>query len=187
MRSNLLVVLMAFCLSVMMSLTGCGGDAGRTAPSSQQDVGSVLQEQTKQDEGHVSEKGTFVGDSSPAFKKVDYDLTAMSSDMVYATVFDMVTNSSGYEGKIVRMKGPYQHVFFEATKKDYFYVVIQDATACCSQGLEFVWGDGSHAYPDDYPKDGTEVVVTGKFSSYVEESNNYIHLTDASLEAAQSA
>ena len=35
--------------------------------------------------------------------------------------------------------------------------------ACCAQGLEFVWGDGSHKYPDEYPAE-----VQGTFETYKE-------------------
>ena len=40
--------------------------------------------------------------------------------------------------------------------------MIQDATACCAQEMEFTWEDGSHIYPDEYPKDNAEIVVEGK-------------------------
>ena len=33
--------------------------------------------------------------------------------------------------------------------------------ACCAQGLEFVWGDGSHKYPDEYPAEDAEIEVQG--------------------------
>lgn len=50
--------------------------------------------------------------------------------------------------------------------------------------LEFVWGDGSRSWPDDYPEDGREVVVTGRFETYSEGEATYAHLVDASLEEA---
>ena len=40
--------------------------------------------------------------------------------------------------------------------------------ACCAQGLEFVWGDGSHKYPDEYPAEDTEIEVQGTFKTYKE-------------------
>lgn len=36
------------------------------------------------------------------------------------------------------------------------------------QGLEFVWGDGSHKYPDEYPAEDTEIEVQGTFETYKE-------------------
>ena len=55
-----------------------------------------------------------------------------------------------------------------------------DATACCSQGIEFVLaGDtGAEAYP---PVD-TEITVTGTFQTYDENGILYCHLVDATLE-----
>ena len=75
---------------------------------------------------------------------VDYDLTQMSSDMVYATVYQMMVTPEEYEGKTFRIDGNFYATYYEATKKYYFYCIIQDATACCAQGMEFIWDDGSH-------------------------------------------
>ena len=61
-------------------------------------------------------------------------------------------------------------------------MVIADATACCAQGLEFVWDDGTHAFPDEYPEPGTEVEVTGTFETYDENGVTYCHLVGSTLE-----
>lgn len=115
---------------------------------------------------------------------VDYDLTQMSSDMVYATVYQMMVMPEEYEGKTFRIDGNFYATYYEATKKYYFYCVIQDATACCAQGMEFVWEDGSHIYPDEYPEDNAEIVVEGTFETYKEEGdqNLYCRLSDAILQ-----
>lgn len=116
---------------------------------------------------------------------VDYDLTSMSSDMVYATVYQMMMDPENYVGKTVRMSGTYNAVYYEPTKQYYHYCLIQDAAACCAQGIEFVWGDGGHVYPDEYPSDDSGIVVQGVFKTYQEDGYEYCHLEDAVLEAAQ--
>lgn len=115
---------------------------------------------------------------------VDYDLTQMSSDLVYATVYQMMVTPEEYEGKMFRIDGNFYATYYEATKKYYFYCVIQDATACCAQGMEFVWGDGTHIYPQEYPEDNAEIVVEGIFETYREEGddNLYCRLSDATLQ-----
>lgn len=75
----------------------------------------------KDTEGTQKTKGT-----------VDYDLTQMSSDLVYATVYQMMVTPEEYEGKTFRIDGNFYATYYEATKKYYFYCVIQDATACCA-------------------------------------------------------
>ena len=114
---------------------------------------------------------------------VDYDLTQMGSDMVYATVYQMMVSPEQYEGKTFRIEGNFYATYYEPTAKYYFYCIIQDATACCAQGLEFVWDDGSHIYPDEYPADNAKVVVEGTFETYQEEgdTNLYCRLKDAKL------
>lgn len=114
---------------------------------------------------------------------VDYDLTTMSSDLIYATVYQMMVDPDQYTGKTFRIEGNFYASYYDPTQKYYFYCIIQDATACCSQGLEFVWGDGTHVYPDEYPDENAEVVVEGRFETYTEEgdSNLYARLADAEL------
>ena len=115
---------------------------------------------------------------------VDYDLTQMSSSMVFATVYQMMMTPQEYEGKTFRIDGNFYATYYEPTKKYYFYCIIQDATACCTQGMEFVWDDGSHIYPDEYPDDNAEIVVEGTFETYREEGdqNLYGRLSDATLQ-----
>ena len=176
-------------LATTTVLGGCAQGGERTTPMQQQGTSEVMQEQAQQEQAQSdgtsqSVGGSFIGDDGPGYDSIDYDLPSMSSDMVYATVYDMVSNPEAYVDKVIRMRGPYYHTFYEPTGKDYFFVIIKDATACCSQGLEFVWGNGTHTYPQDYPTDETEVVVTGIFKTYDEDGMRYVHLVDASMEAA---
>ena len=115
---------------------------------------------------------------------VDYDLTQMSSDMVYATVYQLMVKPDEYVGKTFRIDGNFYATYYEPTQKYYFYCVIQDATACCAQGLEFVWDDGTHVYPDEYPEDNAKVIIEGTFETYREEGDAslYCRLADAMLE-----
>ncbi len=115
---------------------------------------------------------------------VDYDLTVMSADMVYATVYDMMCNPSNYYGATVKMNGAYYAAYDEEMADYYFYCIIADAASCCSQGMEFEWGDGSHVYPDEYPEEAAEVYVTGTFETYTVGENTYCHLANSTMEIA---
>ena len=55
--------------------------------------------------------------------------------------------------------------------------------ACCAQGLEFVWGDGSHAYPDEYPAEDAEIEVQGTLETYKEKNDDttYCRLANADM------
>ena len=50
--------------------------------------------------------------------------------------------------------------------------------------MEFIWDDGSHIYPDEYPEDNAEIVVEGTFETYREDGdeNLYCRLSDAILQ-----
>ena len=114
----------------------------------------------------------------------DVDLTELSASMVYAEVYDMVYNPDDYVGKTVRARGPFSYFKDEGTGNEYFAVLISDATACCSQGIEFVL-DGEYTYPKDYPAVDTEITVNGVFNYYKENGFTYCQLTNAVLEDSQ--
>lgn len=109
-------------------------------------------------------------------ESIDVDLTAMSSTMIYAEVSHMMSNPDTYLGKTIKMSGPYTPSYYAATDFYYHYVVVEDAAACCQQGLEFIW-NGDHAYPDDYPEEGTRIEVVGVFDSYEELGETYYYLS----------
>ena len=115
------------------------------------------------------------GGLSNADKNVDIDLTMLSSTIVYAEVNSIMTTPDDYIGKTIKMKGPYNASFYDATNLYYHYVIVEDAAACCVQGLEFKW-KGEHLYPEDYPQEDSKIEVTGVFSSYEELGKTYYYL-----------
>ena len=95
---------------------------------------------------------------------VDLDLTRLSSTMVYSEVYNMRYDPEPYYGKVVRIEGIFSAYENPETGEPYFNCIIPDATACCSQGLQFFLADGdSLVYPDDYPENGDTVVIVGTF------------------------
>ena len=143
-------------------------------------------EQTTQSTTEVAKESTEAETTSvnETSTDEDIDLTVMDSNMVYSTVYQMMADAPSYVGKKVKMKGTYYSSYDEVTAKRYYFVIIKDATACCQQGLEFIWDDGNHVYPDEYPAEETEVEVEGVFETYKdnpEDTFEYIHLVDASL------
>ena len=187
----------------ILLMTGCsnkksgGGKNITTANSVDKIINEQINNENKEkttDKGNLSlsdelskETESTIKDTEDVQKTketVDYDLTQMSSDMVYATIYQMMVTPEEYEGKTFRIDGNFYATYYEATKKYYFYCVIQDATACCAQGMEFVWGDGTHIYPEEYLEDNAEIVVEGIFETYREEGddNLYCRLSDATLQ-----
>ena len=117
---------------------------------------------------------------------LDIDLTALSGIMVYSEVNSMISFPDNYIGKTVKMQG--QFTIYQATDENgafipdqiYFACVIADATACCSQGLEFALA-GEHTYPDDYPELGSEITVVGTFELYEDSGCRYCRLGNAAF------
>ena len=111
---------------------------------------------------------------------IDVDLTVLSGTMVYAEVYDMMYYPENYVGKTVKMEGLYATAYDASNGKRYHACIIQDATACCSQGIEFE-PNGDLAYPDDFPLEGEDVCVTGTFETYTEGEQTYCTLRNACL------
>ena len=111
---------------------------------------------------------------------IDVDLTSLSSTMVYSEVYNMMYDPDSYLGKTIKMDGLFTAYHDESTGNNYFACIIQDATACCAQGMEFVLTD-DYSYPDDYPDEGSEITVVGVFDTYMEGEYMYCTLRDAKL------
>ena len=111
---------------------------------------------------------------------VDLDLTTLSGTVVYSQVYDMMMQPGAYTGQRIKLKGSFSYFQDPGTRQEYFAAVIADATACCAQGIEFVW-KGEHTYPRDYPPIDTEITVTGTFGTYEENGFTYLQLTDAEV------
>lgn len=156
------------------------------APAS---VNDVLQQKT---DANVTQPQVVIITPSPVEKDIesqtatdntqeyDVDLTALSSTMVYSEVYNMMVTPEEYVGKTIKMSGSFATFINEEDGRYIFGCVITDATACCAQGIEFELSD-DYKYPDDYPKDGDTICVTGTFDTYQEEQFTYCTLRNARL------
>ena len=186
-------------LAAVVLISGCGKQADNgKGINSGKTVDKVIESQVKKEEQKKTEESTkedtqkndqqntdtqmtesVQGSVNAPEAAVDVDLSVMDSDMIYATVYQMMSDPEQYVGKTFRIEGKFYVTYDEMTKNQYYYCVIKDATECCAQGLEFVWGDGSHIYPNEYPTDGTEVIVDGTFELYMENDSRYCRLANA--------
>ncbi len=135
--------------------TGCGGNAtGTSEPAAENDTAA-----------------------STDVSEIDVDLTTLSSTMVYSEVYNMVNTPDDYVGKIIKMKGTAASFYDENEKETYYACIIQDATACCSQGLEYVLQGSA-----DYPRDDEEITVVGEFQTYtLKDGMTYCTLLNAQI------
>lgn len=192
---------LALALLALLSLSACGGGskplpplANPSAPATPS-VGSSGAGAAKKTPVGASASGSKVpapvGGASAApggENGIDVDLTRLSSTMVYSEVYNMVNHPQDYVGKKVKMNGAFS-LYCQRTDESgnpdfsypiYYACVIADATACCSQGIEFV-PEGDFSYPDDFPALGTTITVTGTFQTYEEDGAQYCHLVNAQM------
>ncbi len=109
-------------------------------------------------------------------KIADIDLTEMSSTMVYSQVYDMMMNPSNYAGMSIKVVGTFYSEYYESTDTTYNFVIINDATGCCPQGIEFV-----SKTDEEMPEQGAEISMIGVFDIYDEGENQYYRITTDEL------
>ena len=117
------------------------------------------------------------GDPDPS---VDVDLTVLNSNMVYAEVYNMMSQPGDYIDKTIKMHGVYAVFEDEETHQVYYTCIIQDATACCAQGIEFVPED-LQGFEEAGYEPGDEITVEGTFGIYPDGEYIYAVLCDAKL------
>ena len=206
-------IIICFLLLAAVTLSGCSGDKSnrslheRTTTSNT--VGQVMEQQiARTDEDGAEQTPETAADAKTAEEPVlqqpdaamqngaveldplpesdvDVDLTKMNSTMVYARVLNLLMNPETYVGMTVRMSGKLARYEDPESGAEYFACIIPDATACCSQGIEFV-RKGVYRYPEDYPALDDEVVVEGVLEIYEENGLKYIHLNNADMRPADS-
>lgn len=115
-----------------------------------------------------------------ASEKVDHDLSNMNSNMIFAEIFNLVLMPEEYIGKTFCMKGNFAVYVNKTSGNKYFSIIIPDATQCCQQGIDIICL-GDMKYPEDFPKIGSEIIVTGQFNSITTDeglSFNYLVMNE---------
>jgi len=107
--------------------------------------------------------GSGGSEASEDSVRIDVDLASFSASMVSAAYTDIMTAPEQYIGKVIRAKGMYDPFYFDETGRYHHFITIEGPPGCCPHSLEFIRSD-EHAYPDDYPLEGTMIEITGIFN-----------------------
>jgi hypothetical protein len=161
-------------------LVGCGS-AGK-ADNEKTVAESKIANESNTNESNTNEDSTEA--ESESVKKdgeVDYDLTVMGADMVYATVYQMMIDPKSYIGKSFKIRGNYYSSYSKDKDVYYHFCMIKDAAACCAQGLELLWADEKMNRHENCPEEDTLVTVEGVFETYEEGPNTYGRIKDAKI------
>ena len=156
-------------------LVGCGS-AGKA------DNEKTVAESKIANESNTNEDSTEA--ESESVKKdgeVDYDLTVMGADMVYATVYQIMIDPKSYIGKSFKIRGNYYSSYSNDKDVYYHFCMIKDAAACCAQGLELLWADEKMNRHENCPEEDALVTVEGVFETYEEGPNTYGRIKNAKI------
>lgn len=112
---------------------------------------------------------------------VDYDLTQVNENVLFAQIGAMYGNPEDNIGKTVRVRGFFATIYDAASDTRKFVINIPDKNMCCQQTVEFIWA-GEHEYPADYPAEGKQVEITACFAQYDDNGTTVYYMDTQSLE-----
>lgn len=196
MKTRKFLLITILIITLLALFTSCGDDSSdsRGSGSTSPGVSDVLEQGIAEAEGeNAQERQSGLNEGAPLPEEtdgnavlsttegVDIDLTSLSSTMVYSEVFNIMADPTQFVGKVIKMEGMFNVYHDEATGQYYYGCIIMDATACCSQGLEFVPAEDL-TYPNDFPAIDEMVTVTGTLDTYEEGEYKYVTLRDAVME-----
>ena len=189
------------CLTLAFGVTACGKASDKDSNGDTKIISDAKnkQENSKSDtKKEVSKKEVnkkeVAGDagkgksskskSKTKGNKIDVDLNNLNANVVYAQVFQMMTEPDKFIGKRIRMSGQFNvYAAQEGNPSgvtEYYAIIIADAQACCQQGIEFVWP--GHTYPEGFPEVKSNASVTGIFEVYEENGKKYCRLIADTVE-----
>ncbi|MBQ6056265.1 MAG: hypothetical protein IJL34_01200 [Treponema sp.] len=154
-RPAFAAVLAALALTIAAALTGCTKKDSTQQAEPLTDT--FIDEQTQIALEEIDKELEEKQKAMTATEGVDFDISVMNANMVYAQVFDMMMQPEVYKDKIIRISGDYYQLPDNKGKMTNA-VIIRDALACCQQGMEFVWDFG-----EAVPAQETPITVTGPF------------------------
>ena len=184
------------CLTLAFGVTACGKARDKDSNGDTKIISDAKnkQENSKSNTKKDVSKKEVAGDagkgksskskSKTNSNKIDVDLNNLNANVVYAQVFQMMTEPDKFIGKRIRMSGQFNvYAAQEGNPSgvtEYYAIIIADAQACCQQGIEFVWP--GHTYPDGFPEVKSNASVTGIFEVYEENGKKYCRLVADSVE-----
>lgn len=181
-------IILSFTIMMMLFTVSCGSTEDiedvQEETTTGDEVLAIIEEQmaaeAEEEAKILEEQEQEASEAMTSTEGVDIDLTTLSATMVYAEVYNMYAYTDEYIGKIIKMEGTFYYYEDPDSGNIYFAVLVQDALACCSQGIEFVL-EGDYVYPDDYPEYGEELTIIGEFDQYEEDGTIYCHIKNASF------
>lgn len=167
--------LLTLCL-VLCLLSGCGAARGPQVAETTSAVTQTAPETTPETTTETTETTTAVPNDLPP---VDVDLTQLPQNLMYSQAYEIIYNTEQYLGKTVRISGPYSVYTDPETNETHRACLIRDATACCTQGMEFEPADQTQPLPE------AEAIITvsGVFDTYMSGPFLYCILRNARIES----
>lgn len=160
------------CLTLAFGATACGKQNNKIERA----VFTSSDTATQGEETEAGEQGEDGAKKTPNNTK-PVDVSGAEKEAVLAEISAMQLTPEEYEGRMVRVKGKYH---FNEVGEDRYDLVNFDDDNEGLVSLEFILPE-SYKYPDDYPKEGEEIVVEGVFDKIESYGISYYAITNAKL------
>lgn len=170
-------------MTISAYLTGCAANDPDPADSIKADISQANPSLTAGE--HPAPESAHSED-----RTVDFDLTGLNTNMLYAEVFHMGAYPEKYNGKTIKLTGTFARFPKSVDEKglsasnDTVYVcMISDAMACCSIGIEFTPEKGSSFWTNP-PEVGSKITITGLCDISIDENAYFtvIRLNNTAIE-----
>jgi len=158
---------------------GATGGAGAAADTAKEDGAGAGAEAGKESTDEDAAKAAADEKAAAADlleAKVDVDFMGLNTILAQAELNNIRMNLDQYEGKTIRMSGPYYSVFLPETNQEYHFVTVVRGDACCVQGMEFRLNE-ENGEEGKYPDANKEIVVIGTIGIYEEWGSTYLYLS----------
>ena len=166
-------VIILLCLLMLLASVSCGSDTKTSSP------GVTAASQSAAD----PQSGSADNTSSKSTGKFDYDFTKMGQSVAYSQLVDFMNEPTKYMGKTIKIKGDYYAQPSDDGKTTYYWIILNDTTACCSAYIEFLSDSGNYPAKSSDPNSGDIVTITasGVIDSYDELGQTYYILRADSI------
>lgn len=158
--------------SVLLSLLLWGCSSVKEEPDPKESTFKEAEQNKKESQAALlssfNQEGEFRAliPRSKGQEGIDFDLTMLNQNMVFAQIYSMIMSPEEYTGKTVKLKGSliYAKEFDEngniISDKEVLICVVSDEAACCAVGVEFIPKD-EEAFRGASFEEWEEITITG--------------------------
>jgi ABC-type glycerol-3-phosphate transport system substrate-binding protein len=165
-------------LLVVTLVAGCSGNS-----SSKSDADSSGAD-SKASQSVVNQTQSGAAKADAEYNTLTLDLTAFTPTEASEVAHKISECPGEYLGTRIKVRGVYEAAENYNTGDYIHAVTVTNQVQCCPAVLEFIW-NGEHSYPEDYPKEFSEIEIEGVMKRYREAGETFFYLAVDDITVAE--